>query len=84
MIADLVSIVIVHHKCSIKKLHTILSLFKGFQYFEELLVSIIMLLGCVDYCTCCAVLMKWEPKFEPSSILTRKYDIFKSILGHTL
>ncbi|VVC30235.1 Hypothetical protein CINCED_3A011875 [Cinara cedri] len=54
------------------------------QYFEELLVSIIMLLGCVDYCTCCAILMKWEPKFEPSPILTRKYDIFKSILGHTL
>lgn len=43
-----------------------------------------MLLGSVDYCTSCVVLMKWKPKFEPSTILTKKCDIFKSILGHTL
>lgn len=43
-----------------------------------------MLLGCVDYCTSCVVLMKWKPKFKPSTILTRKCEIFKSILGHTL
>ncbi|XP_025198722.1 protein PFF0380w-like [Melanaphis sacchari] len=54
------------------------------QYFEELLMSIILVLGSVDYLTSCLSLMQWKPKFELSAILSKKISLFKSILGHNI
>ncbi|KAL4084433.1 hypothetical protein QTP88_028255 [Uroleucon formosanum] len=34
------------------------------QYFEELLISIILVLGSVDYLTSCICLMQWKPKLN--------------------
>lgn len=59
-------------------------MFIGSQSFEESLVSLIMVLGSVDYLPSCMSLMKWKPKFEPSAILSKKIDMFKSIIGHNL
>lgn len=53
----------------------------GSQYFEELLISIIMVLGSVDYLTSCICLIQWKPKFELSAILSKKIVLFKSIIG---
>lgn len=44
------------------------------QYFEELLMSIILMLGSVDYLTSCLSLLQWKPKFELSAILYKKKD----------
>ncbi|XP_025412008.1 uncharacterized protein LOC112684613 [Sipha flava] len=54
------------------------------QLFEESLVSIIIVLGSVDYVTSCVSLMKWNPKFPLSTILCKKMNMFKSIIGHNL
>ncbi|XP_050058427.1 uncharacterized protein MAL13P1.304-like isoform X3 [Aphis gossypii] len=54
------------------------------QYFEELLMSIILMLGSVDYLTSCLSLLQWKPKFALSAILSKKIFIFKSVLGHNI
>lgn len=43
-----------------------------------------MVLGSVDYATSCVPLMKWNPKFPLSTILSKKFNMFKSIIGHPL
>lgn len=43
-----------------------------------------MILGSVDYLTSCMTLLKWKPKFQLSTILTKKLNIFKSVLGHNI
>lgn len=85
MILDLVSIIT--NNCLNPTLNCecfVEQLFLGSQSFEESLVSIIMVLGSVDYVTSCVSLMKWNPKFEPSTILCKKINMFKSIIGHHL
>lgn len=59
-------------------------LFSGSQSFEESLISIIMVLGSADYVTSCVSLMKWKPTFQLSTILSKKINMFKSIIGHPL
>lgn len=56
----------------------------GSQIFEELLVSTIMILGSIDYLISCMTLLKWKPKFQLSTILSKKLNIFKSVLGHII
>jgi len=56
----------------------------GSQYIEESLISIILVLGSVDYLTSCIRLMQWKPKFELSEILSKKIDMFKSIMGDNI
>ncbi|XP_022179926.1 protein PFF0380w-like isoform X4 [Myzus persicae] len=53
-------------------------------YFEELLMSIILVLGSADYLTSCMSLMQWKPKNELSAILSKKIVIFKSIVGDNI
>jgi len=43
-----------------------------------------MVLGSVEYISSCVTLMKWKPKFKPSTILSQKLYMFKSILGHVV
>lgn len=52
----------------------------GSQVFEESLVSVIMLLGSVDFATSCTTIIKWKPKFELSPLLSKKFKLFKSIV----
>jgi len=47
-------------------------------------MSIILMLGSVDYLTSCLSLLQWKPKFELSAILSKKIVIFKSVLGHNI
>ncbi|XP_060870265.1 protein PFF0380w-like isoform X3 [Metopolophium dirhodum] len=54
------------------------------QYIEESLISIILVLGSVDYLTSCMCLMQWKPKFELSAILSKKIVMFKSIIGNNI
>lgn len=56
----------------------------GSQLFEELLVSIIMVLGSVDYISSAVTLMKWKPSFKMSPVLYKKINLFKSIVSSTL
>jgi len=43
-----------------------------------------MILGSVDYLTSCVTLLKWRPKFQLSTILSKKLNIFKSVFGNIL
>lgn len=43
-----------------------------------------MMLGSVDYLNSCMTLLNWKPTFELSSILSKKFFIFKSVLGQSL
>lgn len=47
-------------------------------------MSIILMLGSVDYLTSCLSLLQWKPKFELSAILSKKIVLFKSVLGHNI
>lgn len=42
-----------------------------------------MVLGSADYITSCVALIKWKPSFQPSIILSKKFNMFKSILGNS-
>lgn len=52
--------------------------------FEESLVSVIMLLGSVDFATSCATIIKWKPIFKQSTISLQKLNLFKSIMDCAL
>ncbi|XP_050522883.1 probable serine/threonine-protein kinase DDB_G0282963 isoform X17 [Daktulosphaira vitifoliae] len=54
------------------------------RLFEECLITIVMVLGSVDYASSTIAIMKYHPKYKPSSGLLKKYIVYKSILGPDL
>lgn len=39
-----------------------------------------MIFGSVDYLASCMALIKWKPNFKPSAIVSKKFEMFKSVI----